>query len=151
MEKYQINEEKLQSPDKNVSQSFCSHDKLKFADVSQFITQCDECQHTVDLQLYILVMPSFISITLANLILDEIQKLYAIDCGKTLLCRLEICIPEHPVVIPILSYADYQSLFRWLGLIVGCFYDLTFITNSQEDIQFFNDHIIPACYDLNDG
>jgi hypothetical protein len=140
MLKYQIC-----GPDKTTIQYICEHETYKF--ISDFNIQCQLCDHQFDIQHFLLVLPPLHSTCLAEILITEYPPLASI-----LLFRISINIPENPEIFPCVTFNSYHALLRWLGLVVGCFYELTYESTfiDQSDVTYFNQFAKVICYDYND-
>src|SRR6266436_161174 len=114
-------------------QQLCGHQQF-FTDV-EFI-KCCECSHSFDVQLLLLSLPPTLSISLTEIWMT----LYP---DSNILCRIILNIPDNPPSALILTFPEFQMLFRLFALAVGTFCHIVYedqsvvevCTNTEEPVN----------------
>jgi hypothetical protein len=137
----------------NIVQILCEHNEYFI--MENHILKCNVCEHYMDVQLLLLNVPSFISISLCEIYINCITDLLSTIPNMNadgLLCRVVINLPDNPTFVLLLTYSEYQLIFRLLAMCIGSFCNLQYnganITDS--DMHVFESEIVPIVYDCSE-
>src|SRR6266436_4710637 len=76
--------------------------------------QCSLCGNEIDFQLLLLTVPPKMSVLLCE---EYVRR----EGNNSYLCRIMMNIPDNPPFALLVTYSEFQMLFRLFGMCVGSF------------------------------